>query len=301
MYPKIKVRDLCAVFGVTKQAYYSLRQDQNKTSIASMIVLTLVKEERVDIPRIGGRKLFHKLSPELEKHQIKMGRDHFFDLLRFHGLLIRKRKRMVKTTDSFHWFRKYANLVEDIEIDGPEQLWVSDITYITTVQGFSYLSLITDAYSRKIVGYALHPTLEASGCMKALEMAIGSRHYLSKRRLIHHSDRGIQYCCHAYTDRLMEDHIAISMTQSGDPYENALAERMNNTIKNDYAPGKMYQSHNEASQAIDRIIESYNERRPHQSLNYMTPSQAHQLEGEIGKRWKKYSRKQKEKEVVMES
>ena len=297
--PEIKLEKICSLYGITRQAFYDHRKEENKTSMADMIVLTLVGEVRKDIPRMGGRKLYHVLAPELEAHRIKIGRDHFFNLLRFHGLLVRKRKRYVKTTDSYHWLRKYQNLVELIELHTAEELWVSDITYIKTAAGHSYLSLVTDAYSRKIVGYALHPTLEAEGCIKALEMAISQRTYRSKR-LIHHSDRGIQYCCYDYVDLLKSEGIAISMTQSGSPYDNALAERMNNTIKNDYTPGKMYASHNEASQAIDKIIQSYNARRPHQSLNYLTPNQAHRMQGPIVKKWKTYPRKQKIKEAVIE-
>ncbi|MGJ1333987.1 MULTISPECIES: DDE-type integrase/transposase/recombinase [Sphingobacterium] len=132
-----------------------------------MVVLTLVKEIRIQMPLLWTRKLLHVLEPRLIEHGIKMGRDQLFNLLRFHGLLIRRRKRIVRTTDSNHIFKRYPNLIKELIITGPEQLWVSDITYIRTVQGFSYLSLITDAYSRKIVGYALHPTLEATGCLRA--------------------------------------------------------------------------------------------------------------------------------------
>lgn len=258
-----------------------------------MLTLALVKEIKKDIPNIGGRKLFHMLTPEFCKHQLQIGRDHFFDMLRFHGLLVRKRIRKVKTTDSYHRFRKYPNLIEEYEVTGPEQLWVADITYVRTAEGFSYLSLITDAYSRKIVGYALHPTLEAKGCVEALEMAIQSRIY-PNNNIIHHSDRGIQYCCNRYIDLLKNNCFQVSMTQSGNPYDNALAERMNCTIKNDYFIGRMYKTHAEAEIEMDRIVQSYNQRRPHQSLDYLTPSEAHQMHGEITKRWKKYKRKKQQ-------
>ncbi|WP_429265339.1 IS3 family transposase [Mucilaginibacter sp. 3215] len=217
---------------------------------------------------LGTRKLLHMLIPEMEKHEIKMGRDLLYDLLRFHGLLIRRRRRMVKTTDSHHWLRKYPNLIAHLSLSAPEQLWVSDITYIRTLEGFSYLSLITDVYSRKIVGYALHPSLEAVGCIAALEMAVDSRTRIPPFILIHHSDRGIQYCSQNYTALLNEDRIAISMTQSGSPYENALAERVNGIIKNEFFPKKVYQNHKEAKKSISVIIGNYNEQRPHASLNY---------------------------------
>jgi len=156
---------LCTLFGVTRQAYYEAQVHESKTSIAHMIALTLVKDLRSDIPMLGTRKLLFMLAAEFEKHGIKMGRDQLFDLLRFHGLLMRRRKRMVKTTDSHHWLKKYPNLIKELVLSAGEQLWVSDITYIRTLQGFNYLSLITDAYSRKIMGYALFETLEATGCM----------------------------------------------------------------------------------------------------------------------------------------
>jgi putative transposase len=294
--PEYTLVDICALFGVSRQAYYLAYHKAARTSIAHMVVLTLVSEFRAAVPMLGTRKLLHLLIPEMEKHEIKMGRDLLYDLLRFHGLLIRRRRRMVKTTDSHHWLRKYPNLITHLSLSAPEQLWVSDITYIRTLEGFSYLSLITDAYSRKIVGYALHPSLEAIGCIAALEMAVESRKRISPFILIHHSDRGIQYCSQNYTALLNEDRIAISMTQSGSPYENALAERVNGIIKNEFFPKKVYQNHKEAKKSIAVIIGHYNGRRPHASLNYHTPDQAHGMSGEIKKRWRGYPRCKKGKE-----
>ena len=259
-----------------------------------MLVLTLVEELREEIPMLGTRKLLFMLLPEFEKHGIKMGRDQLFDLLRFHGLLIRRRKRFAKTTNSHHWLKRYPNLTIGLIVMAPNQLWVSDITYIRTLKGFSYLSLITDAYSRKIVGYCMFETLEAIGPTEALMMATEARKQDLKppllRRLIHHSDRGIQYCSGGYTQLLDEEQIEISMTQSGSPYENALAERVNGTIKNDFFPKKIYQNHKEASKAISKIITAYNERRPHASLDYLTPAVAHLQEGALNKRWKHVSK-----------
>lgn len=287
--------EFCALFGVSRQAYYLAHHKAARTSIAHMVVLTLVGEFRAAIPMLGTRKLLFLLIPEMKKHDIKMGRDLLYDLLRFHGLLIRRRKRMVKTTDSHHWLRKYPNLITHLVLSAPEQLWVSDITYIRTLEGFSYLSLITDAYSRKIVGYALHPSLEAIGCIAALEMAIESRKRKSPFILIHHSDRGIQYCSQNYTAMLNEDRIAISMTQSGSPYENALAERVNGIIKNEFFPKKVYQNHKEAKKSIAVTVRHYNEKRPHASLDYFTPDQAHDMSGDISKRWKHYPYRKKRK------
>lgn len=246
-----------------------------------MLVLTLVKEFRDDIPMLGTRKLLYLLKPQLDQHGIKMGRDQLFNLLRFHGLLVRRRKRMIKTTDSHHWLKKYPNLTVGLELTGSEQLWVSYLTYIRTLEGFSYLSLITDAYSRKIVGYTLYPTLEATGCLKTLEMAINNRKHSSSLILVHHSDRGIQYCSAQYVDMLQQEDIVISMTQSGSPYENALAERVNGILKNEFYPKIIYQNHIQAKRSIHRIIKAYNELIPHASVDYMTPDQAHGHDGPI--------------------
>ncbi|MGN7986104.1 DDE-type integrase/transposase/recombinase [Pedobacter sp. 22226] len=194
--------ELCALFGVSRQAYYLAQKTALKTDISHMVVLSLVSEFRSEIPFLGTRKLLHMLSPEMEKHNIKMGRDQLYDLLRFHGLLIRRRKRSIRTTDSNHALKRYPNLIKHMVLSAPEQLWVSDITYIRTQLGFSYLSLITDAYSRKIVGFALHSNLEATGWIIALEMAIGARKKDSPFILVHHSDRGIQYCSKSYTELL---------------------------------------------------------------------------------------------------
>jgi putative transposase len=263
-----------------------------------MIVLRLVSDLRASMPMIGTRKILFKIEPMLKEHGIKMGRDQLFDLLRFHGLLIRRRKRGIVTTDSFHWLKKYPNLVEGIAACASEQIWVSDITYIKTVEGYSYLSLITDAYSRKIVGYCLHPSLESAGCIEALNMALSNRMF-PERALIHHSDRGVQYCSGSYVDILMTNSIAISMTQNGNPYENALAERMNGIIKSEFVPRRCYQSHNEARKAIDRIIATYNQQRPHASLNYQTPDAVYQTTGQIQKKWKNYAKSRSTEPIEM--
>lgn len=261
--------------------------------------MCIVNELHSEIPGIGTRKLLFLLQPHLEEHGIKMGRDKLFKLLSFHGLLIRKRRRNVKTTDSHHWLKKYPNLIEGLMVTAPEQLWVSDITYIRTLEGFSYLSLMTDAYSRKIVGYSLHPTLEAVGCLEALSMAIAEISNTSPFILIHHSDRGVQYCSSEYVNILMKSKIAISMTQSGSPYENALAERVNGIIKNEFFPKKIYQNHKEAKKEIVKTIYIYNEKRPHSSIDFLTPNQTHKLNGVINKRWKQYPRKNKLQSTAM--
>jgi putative transposase len=293
-HPEESLGSLCELFGVTRQAYYDAAEHEKKTSIAHMLILSLVREYRSNIPLLGTRKLLYLLLPELKQHGIKFGRDQLFELLRFHGLLIRRRRRIVKTTDSHHWLKKYPNLIKGLELTGVNQLWVSDLTYIRTLEGFSYLSLITDAFSRKIVGHSLYHTLEAVGCISALKMAIEGRKCDSPYFLIHHSDRGIQYCSAEYVSILNDENIAISMTQSGSPYDNALAERVNGIIKNEFYPKRVYQNHREASKAISRIIQIYNSKRPHASVDYLTPEQAHEHGGQLSKRWKSYRRKKKD-------
>lgn len=252
-----------------------------------------VQQERSQLPRIGTRKLHHKLTPLLEQHGIKVGRDFLFDLLEGHNLLIRQRKRKAITTDSRHWMRKYDNQIRELEITRPEQVWVSDITYIRLQNQWGYLALITDAYSRKIMGYNFRTDLTAQGCIQALQMALQTREY-PQLPLIHHSDRGSQYCSEGYVKILSEHQITISMTQNGDPYENALAERVNGIIKSEF---NLYESRTTpevTAQRIGESIKAYNEIRPHSSCDYLTPQQAHRRQGRLVKKWKNYPRKRAE-------
>jgi transposase InsO family protein len=235
------------------------------------------------LPRLGTRKLQLLLAPQLISHKIEAGRDYLFDLLQEHKLLIRQRKRKVFTTDSRHWMRKYSNLTPLLVISRPEQLWVSDMTYIRVQNQWGYLSLITDACSRKIMGFCFRSDMLAQGCVEALQMAIANRSYGSQS-LVHHSDRGSQYCCKDYVDLLNAQRIAISMTEKGDPYENALAERMNGIIKGEF---NLYSSQLNFEQTHERIAKSvaaYNDLRPHSSCDYLTPQQAHQTLTPLNKR-----------------
>ena len=289
-YPQISREVLCRLFGKTRHAYYDHQWRQQDHSLSDEIILQLVHKIRISLPRLGTRKLLPLLAPELISHNIQVSRDYLFDLLEEHKLLIRQRKRKVFTTDSRHWMRKYANLTRELQIIRPEQLWVSDITYIKVQNQWGYLSLVTDAYSRKIMGFGFRLDLLALGCLEALQMAYANRSY-RQQALIHHSDRGCQYCCKEYVDLLGSQGLAISMTERGDPYENALAERMNGIIKGEF---NLYGSQENFEQTYQRIVRSvtaYNEIRPHGSCDYLTPSQAHQKEGELKKRWKKYPKK----------
>jgi transposase InsO family protein len=261
-------------------------------TLRDAIVLKKVKEIRVDMPRIGTHKLWEMLPRELAEHKITIGRDKLFDLLEEYGMLVRRRKRKKAiTTDSNHPFRRYANLTRELQPVRPNQLWVSDITYIRLVDEFCYLSLVTDAYSRKIVGYCLYPTLQKEGPVAALKMGLAGLP-VNFDGLIHHSDRGKQYCCDAYVSMLTERKALISMTEKGDPYENALAERVNRTMKEEFLLDRGFNCFEQAQAAVSKAVNIYNTLRPHDSCNRMTPEAAHQQYGLLPKRWKKRKTKQ---------
>jgi len=276
---------LCSLFGKTRNALYDYGYRQQQEVFCDDIILQYVDQIRKQLPRLGTRKLHHKLIPLLATHGLHVGRDHLFSLLDAHKLLIRRRKRKAITTDSRHWMRKYANLVRDRPCRGPEQVWVSDITYIRMGNQWSYLSLITDAYSRKIMGYSLRTDMTVQGCLEALQMAVNNRSYPGAS-LIHHSDRGSQYCSAAYVKLLTDNRIGISMTENGDPYENALAERVNGIIKTEFNLYSSQVSFELTSQHVKECITAYNEQRPHSSCDYLTPCQAHGRNGTLKKRWK---------------
>ena len=205
---------------------------------------------------------------------LKIGRDKLAEILRENGLLIVKNGRKVFTTYSKHRFYKYPNIVKELVLTAPNQVWVSDITYVLTWNGFVYLSIITDAYSRKIVGWAVHKTLATEGCLKALKKALDALPN-STKGLIHHSDRGVQYCSNAYVEQLNKRKINISMTHNRDPYENALAERMNRTIKEEMLDNQAFRNIQEAQTKIEKAVNNYNQRRPHWSLKLKTPNEVH--------------------------
>jgi putative transposase len=286
---------LCGLFGKTRHAHYDHLWRSRKDSLKEEIILQLVYEIRKSLPRLGTRKMLFLLQPQLISHHIEAGRDYLFDLFDAHKLLIRQRRRKVFTTDSRHWMHKYADLAKGMDITHAEQLWVSDMTYIRVQNQWGYLSLITDAFSRKIMGYCLRADMLALGPIAALQMALDTRSY-SGQALIHHSDRGSQYCCKDYVDLLDSESIAISMTQSGDPYENALAERMNGIIKGEFNLYSTSVSFEQTYGKIHSSIKAYNELRPHGSCDYLTPCRAHEQGDILKKRWKTYPRKwQKDK------
>lgn len=295
VYPEIGLETLCRLFGYTRQAYYRRQNRQSIRQLHAGIILELVYEIRLKIPRIGGKKLFFMLQKSFESHGIQMGRDRFFDLLRVHDLLIKPRRNRAITTMSHHHFRKYDNLIIDFIPNRANQLWVSDITYIKVGQKWNYVIFITDAYSHKVVGYHVHDRPTAAFCLKALEIALCQWEDRTQP-LIHHSDRGIQYCAALYTERLKEHNIQISMTQQGDPRENAIAERINGIFKGDFLMDKPFESLDIAREGIQQMVYHYNHTRPHASCDYLTPEQAHAQSGILKKRWKNYYKNTKNAE-----
>ncbi len=264
------------------------------------LILELVKDKRKIWKKGSGRNLLASLQTEFKEHSIKIGRDKFYDLLRDHNMLKTRKKRVVKTTYSYHHFHKYPNIIREKKPLKAGEIIVSDITYIwiENIENFAYLFLITDLYSRKIVGYCLSDNLKAKAAIKALKMA--SKQLKVTDGCIHHSDRGIQYCCNDYTELLKENQMLISMTENGDPLENAVAERINKTIKEEFTDEKTlsFKSFDQGIKIMPRIIKFYNEKRPHRSIDMHTPAQAFTMTGELKRHWKSYYKSQKNSNLV---
>lgn len=283
MHERIQIGTLCELFGKTRQAYYQKNKHLYKKGIEQDIILEAVRRIRKKMPRIGCRKLLVKLLEE----GFQIGRDALFDLLRDHHLLVRRKRRSIRTTYSYHMFKKYPNLIKDLVPNKPNQIWVSDITYIETEQGFVYLFLITDAYSRKIIGFEIAHSLEAKHAVTALQMALkGLQEPVED--LIHHSDRGIQYCCYEYVKVLKNNKISISMTENGDPLENAIAERVNGILKVEWIYDQKFENLAQAQGYIRQVIGIYNYERPHTSIEMLTPHKAHLRAGELKRKWTNY-------------
>ncbi|RZM21001.1 MAG: IS3 family transposase [Pedobacter sp.] len=282
------MEQLCGVFGLTRQAWYAATRRAEKKSFQTEVVVQEVKRLRKVIPGLGTTKLYVMMDDFLIRHTIKMGRDKLHNLLKEKGLLLQRKRSKVKTTDSNHGYYKYPNQVKDLKPDRPNRLWVSDLTYLLVGHSFAYLSVIMDGYSRKIVGWSLHKTLEAKGPLAALEMALSERGE-SDQTLVHHSDRGVQYCSGTYVERLKKASIAISMTESGDPNENALAERVFRSLKDDFQL-RGFVNFVSAQAAVEQAICAYNGVRPHGSLNNLTPNRAHQKTGHHTLKWYPYKK-----------
>lgn len=282
---------MCRLLGLTRQAYYQHFWQAEASSIEESLVLKKVHAIRKDHRVMGGRKLHEKLYSFLLEHQIKMGRDAFFDLLANNNLLVKKRRRRFITTFSNHWLKKWLNLIREMEINRINQLWVSDITYWKIGERYSYISLITDAYSHKIVGYHLAQTLESVETIKALHMAMNQLPNQLLATLIHHSDRGVQYCSENYIKLLQNRGIKISMTENGDPLENAIAERINGILKSEYLKHYQIKTIQEATELLDFAVKLYNQDRPHFSIGLLTPEKVHSKELHVEKLWKNYYNK----------
>ena len=285
--PELGLTKVCRLFGKTRQAYYDQSWRNSDDQLHEAFIIDKVKTIRQHIQGIGGLQLHGMLKEELRLHNIHIGRDRFYDLLRKHNLLIKIRKRYAVTTNSNHPYYKWPDLTGNVITTAIEQLWVSDITYLRTENGFVYLSLITDAYSRKIIGYHVSQYLKAKGCIIALDKAISQLSTdKQKRKLIHHSDRGIQYCCESYISILQSNNIHISMTQTGSPYDNAIAERVNGILKQQVGLNQVFKNYSVAVKAVCKAIDAYNCLRPHMSVSNLTPEKAHLTKQPLFKKWK---------------
>lgn len=259
---------------MTRQNYYKQRREQREQRIDEGLVVALVVRERHLQPRLGGKKLYNMLKPELREAGVAIGRDRFFKVLRVHGLLLEPLPpRSHRTTNSRHSLPVFRNLVTTLEVTEPDQLWVSDITYIRTLEGYEYLALIMDLHSRKVMGYHCSEDLDVSASITALRMALAN--LPEGRHPIHHSDRGCQYCCHEYVELLQSSGLAISMTEDNHCYENAHAERLNGILKQEYALGMTFSTRAQTRRAVTQAVWLYNNRRPHGSLDHQTPAEVY--------------------------
>jgi len=266
----LSIREICEHNRLKRGAYYKIKKRSETRKAIEYKVLELVREERIIQSRVGTRKLHIGLKDDFQALDLKIGRDKLFSILRNNNLLVKRKRASFKTTNSYHRFHKYNNLIKDMRITAPNQVWVSDITYIRTIKGFCYLALITDLYSRKIVGSDISDSLELSGCLRALKMALASNK--SKNELVHHSDRGIQYCSNQYVSKLLKRNIKISMTEENHCYENAVAERVNGILKDEFYLDQCFSNTLNAKKAAKSAIEIYNNKRLHLSLDYKTPN-----------------------------
>lgn len=272
---------ISSVLGYSRQSYYKHEKVESINDQQQEAIKELICKKRKLLPKLGTRKLYWLIKPELGLNRIKCGRDKLFYIMREKGLLIKPRRQYIKTTNSKHWMKKYPNRIKHLEIGKPESVWVSDITYIKSEEGNCYLSLITDAYSRKIMGYNVSDSLGTSETIKALHMALRNRQY-NNNALIHHSDRGLQYCSGEYVKLAETNNITMSMTEQSDPYENALAERMNRTIKEEFCLDKIFKSRLQVYKTVKEAVDLYNNYRPHLALSYCTPDIVHKKSRLLG-------------------
>jgi len=272
----VNVAAVCRKVGMTRANYYARRRRRQRRQVDGDLAVALVSAERKLQPRLGTRKVGVLIQGQLLAAGVKLGRDRLFEVLRAVGLLIEPlASEYPRTTDSYHCLPVFTNQVKDRTLNKPNEVWVSDLTYLRTEEGFLYLALVTDKYSRKIVGYHCGDTLEAVGCIGALEMALAA--LPAGARPTHHSDRGSQYCCHEYVNALVARGLGISMTEQDHCAENALAERMNGILKSEYGLGRRMKAKEQARRAVDQAVSLYNTRRPHTALQYRFPEAVHTL------------------------
>ena len=276
----ISIAGCCRHLGISKQAYYKSQKNQTKQKEEQENIIRKVLSVRQEQPRLGTRKLHYILKAELG-----VGRDKLFEILRKEQMLITKRRKYVKTTNSKHWMRIYADSSKQLELKQPEQLWVADITYLSTRQETLYLHLVSDAYSKQIMGYTLSKDLKSESTVKALQMALRRRVY-QNRNILHHSDRGLQYCSRIYIDELLRNNCQISMTQDGSPYDNAVAERINGILKDEFYCDEKFDRFEQAKNHIEQSIMIYNTKRPHLSCSMLTPEEMNQQNFLPVKYWK---------------
>lgn len=270
----VTVAGVCRRLGMSRQNFYAQRKRRQRRQVDEELIVGLVLQEREQQPRLGTRKLQHRLGPELKRAGVQAGRDRLFEILRGRDLLLEPlRGEYPHTTQSEHNLPVFSNRVKELEESGPNQVWVADITYLRTAEGNLFLSLLTDRWSRKIVGYHCAESLESRGAQQTLEMAL--EELPAQARPIHHSDRGCQYCCHEYVERLQQRGLPISMTETDHCAENALAERVNGILKQEYGLGRELPSKAVARRAVAQAVRLYNNCRPHTALGYRTPAQVH--------------------------
>lgn len=259
---------------MSRQNYYAGRRERRRRAVEEDLIVQLVQRERQAQPRVGGRKLLFMLKPDLEEAGVRIGRDRFFEVLETHDLLVEPKPGQPRTTNSRHSLPVFGNRIEGMSLSKPNEVWVSDLTYIRTDDGFVFAAIIMDLFSRKIVGANIGDSLETEGCIRALEHALTS--LPSGAYPIHHSDRGCQYCSHLYVERLQAHGLGVSMTQQAHCYENAYAERVIGILKQEYGLDATFRNKAKAYQAFGQAVDLYNFRRPHTSLKYRVPADVHE-------------------------
>jgi transposase InsO family protein len=295
----ISVNWLCAFFEKSRQAYYQIRRRKDIVGVEHEVIINYVNTHREKMPKLGTRKLHEMLQPQLKKSEIKCGRDKLFSILGKAGMLQQRHHANRCYTRSLPLSRHFPNLVKDVIVDNPEQVWVSDTTGLPVRDGLGYLTLTTDSYSKQIMGYHAQRTKKCNGAIATLKMALSQRSYPC-RQLTHHSDGGGEYFNHTFLQILVAAHVKASCTAPSSPQENPVAERINGILKNELLLLEDTRTFEEVMKKLPEAIRIYNELRPHGSIDYLTPIKAHQCSGTLRKRWKSYPRHRKPVDPTMQ-